>query len=73
MRAPELRHRTLRRQRTPDTGAPLLLAQAAVEAARMQLDRYALETDATAWQVVDAADLLEAAHHKLADAAKGAP
>lgn len=72
MRAPELRHRMPRRQQTPGAAASLLMVQATIDAARMRLDRYALETDAPAWQIVDAADLLEAAHRKLANAAIGA-
>lgn len=72
MRAPETRHRA-RTRRTPDASAALLLALTAVHTARVQLDKYATATDAPAWQVVDAADLLEVAHDKLAAAARGTP
>ena len=73
MRPPELHQRTRKPHRAPNTSAALLLALTAVHTARVQLDRYASATDAPAWQVVEAADLLEAAHHKLAEAATGSP
>lgn len=71
MRAPELRRARL--GRTSETTAPLLVALAVVHAAREQLDQYATVTDAPAWQVVEAADLLDTAHERLAEAAKGLP
>ena len=73
MRAPELHRRARHAQRTPDTGAALLLALTAVHSARVQLARIAHATDAPAWQVVDAADLLDAAQDRLAEAAKASP
>lgn len=73
MRAPELHRRTRKPTRAPDASAALLLALTAVHTARVQLDRYASASDAPAWQVVEAADLLEAAHDKLTEAAKVAP
>lgn len=72
MRAPETRHRA-RGRRAPDASAALLLALTAVHAARVQLDKVATATDAPAWHVVEAADLLDAAHAKLAAAARGTP
>lgn len=48
--------------------AALLLAQVATDAARSQLDRYALESDTPALGVVEAADLLDAARAALAGA-----
>ena len=60
------------RMRTPESRAcdadacpALFLALTAVRAACTQLDRYAQATDCPAWQVIDAADLLEAAHDLL--------
>lgn len=41
--------------------SPLVLALSAMDAARQQLDRYALATDAPAPGVIDAADLIDAA------------
>jgi hypothetical protein len=38
----------------------------AIDAARQQLDRYALMLDEPAWDVVDAADLLDAVTQRLA-------
>ena len=73
MRAPDLHRRTRAPHPSSDTRPALLLALTAVRAARVQLDRVASATDAPAWQVVEAADLLDAAHNKLADAAKVAP
>ena len=49
----------------------LCLAQAAVDAARQQLNRYASATDAPAWQVIDAADLLDVVSRQVADAVTG--
>ena len=46
----------------------LALALADVDAARARLDRYALATDAPAWQAVDAADALDTARALLAKA-----
>ncbi len=71
MRATEPRRARL--GRTSDTAGLLLLTLTAVRAAREQLDRYATVTDAPAWQVVEAADLLDTAHERLAEAARGAP
>ena len=54
--------------------APLFLARVAIDAARMQLDACALATDDPLPGTVEAADLLEAAAHRLAefsDAVKG--
>ena len=73
MHAPEIPARARRSIQTPDTSAALLLALTAVYTARAQLDRYANATDSPDWQIVEAADLLEAAHDKLAAAAKGTP
>jgi hypothetical protein len=73
MPAPELRRRARKPQLSPDASAALLLALTAVQAARVKLDRIATATDAPAWQVVEAADLLDLAHDKLAAAAKGTP
>lgn len=52
--------------------ALLCLALAGVDAARAQLDRYALKTDTPAWQAVDAADALDSAHDLLAKAVRHA-
>lgn len=49
----------------------LCLALAAVNAARQQLSRYASATDTPAWRAVDAADLLDAAAARVADALAG--
>lgn len=51
----------------------LCLALAAVDAARQQLNRYATATDAPAWQIVDAADLLDVVAAYVADAVTGGP
>jgi hypothetical protein len=53
---------------TRQPGRHLCLALAAVDAARVQLDRYAFATDAPAWQAVDAADALDGARALLAQA-----
>lgn len=49
----------------------LCLALAGVDAARLQLTRYATATDMPAWRAVDAADLLDAAAACVADALTG--
>jgi len=56
---------------TADAGDTLCLALAAIDAARQQLNRYATATDAPAWQVVDAADLLDVVAAGVADAVTG--
>ena len=56
---------------TADAHDTLCLALAAIHAARQQLQRYAIATDAPAWQVVDAADLLDAVADSLATAITG--
>ena len=56
---------------TADARDTLCLALAAIDAARQQLNRYATATDAPAWQVVDAADLLDAVAAGVADAVTG--
>lgn len=56
---------------TADARGTLCLALAAIDAARQQLNRYATATDAPAWQMVDAADLLDAAAAAVADAVTG--
>lgn len=61
------------RDTTADAHDTLCLALAAIEAARQQLNRYATATDAPAWQVVDAADLLDTAAACVADAVTGGP
>jgi len=43
-----------------------LLALAGVNAARVELAAMALQTDAPDWRDVEAADLLDAAHKRLA-------
>lgn len=53
---------------TAHTSGHLSLALAAVDAARAQLDRYALATDTPAWQAVDAADALDTARASLTKA-----
>jgi hypothetical protein len=53
---------------SPHGCAPLFLASVAMDAAREQLDRYALGTDEPAWGAVDAADLLDAARDAMAQA-----
>lgn len=58
---------------TADASDTLCLALAAVDAARQQLNRYAAATDAPAWQVVDAADLLDRVAARMADAVTGGP
>ena len=55
-------------QDTAEGMAALLLAQIATDAARTQLDRYALATDWPALGIVEAADLLDAARAALAGA-----
>ena len=49
----------------------LCLALAAIDAARQQLHRYAAATDSPAWQVVDAADLLDVVAAGVVDAVTG--
>ena len=56
-----------------DAHDTLCLALAAVDAARQQLNRYATATDAPAWQIVDAADLLDVVAACVADAVTGGP
>lgn len=56
-----------------DARDTLSLALAAVDAARQQLNRYAAATDAPAWRIVDAADLLDMVAACLADAVTGGP
>lgn len=73
MHAPETPARARRSNQTPDTSAALLLALTAVYTASAQLDRYANATDSPDWRAIDAADLLDAAHDKLAEAARGVP
>lgn len=53
---------------SPDNAATLCLALASMDAAREQLDRYALATDAPAWGVIEAADNLDIARTGLAEA-----
>lgn len=71
MHAPETAARARRSQQAPDTSATLLLALTAVYTARVQLDRYANATDSPT-RNRRSPDLLDAAHDKLAEAAKGA-
>jgi len=52
---------------TADARDTLCLALAAIDAARQQLNRYATATNAPAWQVVDAADLLDVAAAGVAE------
>lgn len=52
---------------TPLQATALVRAMAATDAARAQLARYALVTDAPARGVVEAADLLDAARAMLAE------
>jgi len=59
------------RDATADARDTLCLALAAIDAARRQLNRYAAATDAPAWQVVDAADLLDAVAAGVAAAVTG--
>ncbi|TAL89482.1 MAG: hypothetical protein EPN69_13365 [Rhodanobacter sp.] len=56
---------------TADARDTLCLALAAIDAARQQLNRYATATDAPAWQVVDAADVLDMVAAGVADAVTG--
>src|SRR4249919_2385889 len=61
-------------QHIPQGGAALFLARAAIDAARAHLDVCALATDDPSPSTVEAADLLDAAAHRLAefsDAVKG--
>lgn len=53
---------------SPDNAAAICLALVSVDAAREQLDRYALATDAPAWGVIEAADSLDIARTSLAEA-----
>lgn len=55
-------------QHSPQDAAALILALAATDAARAQLARYALVTDTPAWEVVEAADLLDAVADRLTPA-----
>lgn len=50
---------------SPQEASALILAQVATDAARVQLDRYALATDWPALDIVEAADLLDAARAAL--------
>ncbi len=54
------------RKHSPDEASALLLALAATDAARGQLDRYAMATDDPRCGVVEAADLLDAARAAMA-------
>jgi len=54
-----------------EMGASVSLALAAVEAALVLLDRYAMATDHPAWEVVAAADDLTNAHSYLCVAMAG--
>jgi hypothetical protein len=56
-------------QHTAQMASARILAACAIDAARAQLDRYALATDAPDPGMVDAADLIDAAR----DAMDGAP
>ena len=56
-----------------DARDTLCLALAAIDAARQQLNRYAAATDAPAWRIVDAADLLDVVAACVADAVTGGP
>ncbi len=56
---------------TADARDTLCLALAAIDAARQQLIRYARATDEPAWQVVDAADLLDVVSVFMVDAVTG--
>lgn len=49
-----------------DVAGVVVLALAAVDAARAQLARYAFATDSPEWQAVEAANQLDAAHDALA-------
>ncbi len=51
---------------SPQEASALILALTATDAARAQLDRYAMATDAPVGGVVEAADLLDAARAALA-------
>jgi hypothetical protein len=52
-------------QHTPHESAPLFLARVAIDAARVQLNAYALATDDPLPGTVEAADLLDAARAAL--------
>lgn len=54
----------------PTTESAVTLALTATDAARSQLDRYAMATDCPAWEIVEAADLLAAARYLLAKGGK---
>lgn len=54
-----------------DARDTLCLALAAIDTACQQLNRYATATDAPAWQVVEAADLLDVVAACVADAVMG--
>jgi hypothetical protein len=56
---------------TADARDTLCLALAAIDAARQQMNRYASATDAPRWQVVDAADLLDAVAEAVAETMTG--
>jgi len=56
---------------TADARDGLCLALPAIKAARQQLNRYATATDAPAWRVVDATDLLDLVAAGVADAVTG--
>jgi len=57
-------------ERSPEEPATLILALTATDAARGLLSRLADLTDTPAWEVVEAADLLDAARLMLARVVK---
>jgi len=56
---------------SPENSAALLLALASLDAAREQLDRFAMATDEPPWTVVNAADNVDAARAHLSEAIAG--
>ena len=50
----------------PKQSAKLVLMLSLIQSLQVLANEYALETDSPAWGVVDAADLVEAAHDEIA-------
>ena len=56
---------------TPQQSAKLVLMLSLIQSLQVLANEYALETDSPAWGVVDAADLVDAAHDEIAFAMLG--
>lgn len=51
---------------TPQQSAKLVLMLSLIQSLQVLANEYAMETDCPAWGVVDAADLVDAAHDEIA-------